>query len=66
MLLDPINNYLYQDFPKNFVWDKKQAIWKVRQRYKAIGHMDTVPVSAGEAFYMHLLLTVVKGEIYLT
>ena len=60
------HNYLYQDFPKNFVWDKKHAIWKVRQRYKAIGRMYTVPVSAGEAFYMHLLLTVVKGEINLT
>ena len=60
------HNYLYQDFPKNFVWDEKHAIWEVRQRYKAIGHMYTVSVSASEAFYMHLLLTVVKGEIYLT
>ena len=55
------HDYLYQDFPKKFVWQKGPAVWKVRQRYKAIGRMYTIPVSAGEAFYLHLLLTVVKG-----
>ena len=56
------HNYLYQDFPKHFVWNKGQAVWSVCQRYKAIGH-NSVPVTAGEAFYLHLLLTVVKGKI---
>jgi len=33
------HNYLYQDFPKNFVWDPSHAVWKIHQRYKAIGRM---------------------------
>ncbi|KAI6020039.1 hypothetical protein F5J12DRAFT_781063 [Pisolithus orientalis] len=31
------HDYLYQDFPKRFVWDARRAVWKVHQRYKAIG-----------------------------
>ena len=57
------HNYLYQDFPKNLVWGKCQAIWKIHQRYKAIGYMYSVPPSPDEAFYLHLLFTVVKGKI---
>ena len=55
------HNHLYHEFPKNFVWNKSTAIWKVHQRYKAIGCMCSIPVSAGEAIYLHLLLTAVKG-----
>jgi hypothetical protein len=51
---------LYQDFPKKFVWVKSK--WKMRQRGKAIGRMYSVPPSAGERFYLRLLLTVVKGR----
>ncbi|OBZ80719.1 hypothetical protein A0J61_11232, partial [Choanephora cucurbitarum] len=29
--------YLYQDFPQYFVWDKKDKVWKHRQRGFAIG-----------------------------
>jgi hypothetical protein len=57
------HNHLYQEFPKHFVWDKHTAIWKVHQYYKAIGRMYSIPASAGEAFYLRLLLTVVKGKI---
>ena len=55
------HDYLYQEFPKKFIWHKGQAVWKIRQQYKAIGRMYTIPIFAGEAFYMRLLLTVVKG-----
>ena len=33
------------------------------ERYKAIGHMYSIPATAGEAFYLCTLLTVVKGMI---
>ena len=56
------HDYLYQDFPKKFIWDKKNAVWKVRQRYKVIGRMCVVYPSAGEKFYLHLLLTQIKGK----
>ena len=49
-------NYLYQEFPKRFVWNKQCAVWKVRQRYKAIGHIYFIPATGGEAFYLHLCL----------
>ena len=55
------HNYLYQEFPKYFVWVKGRGIWKVRQRYKVIGRMHTIPVTAGECFYLRVLLTTVKG-----
>ena len=58
------HDYLYQDFPKKFVWHQGRAVWKVRQRYKAIGRMYSIPATAGEAFYLRLLLTVVKGMIF--
>ena len=57
------HDHLYQDFPKRFVWNKQRAVWTIRQRYKAIGCMYSIPATAGEAFYLHLLLTVVKGKI---
>ena len=57
------HNFLYQDFPKNFVWESRRAIWKIRQRYKAIGRMYAAYPNQGEIFYLRLLLTVVKGKI---
>jgi hypothetical protein len=52
---------LYQDFPSKFVWDKKAYKWKPRQRGFAIGRMFYVPPTAGEQFYLRLLLNAVKG-----
>jgi len=54
---------LYQDFPRNFVWNSGCAVWKICQRYKAIGCMYAAYPNQGEIFYLCLLLTVVKGEI---
>jgi hypothetical protein len=50
---------LYQEFPSRFVWTKPQ--WKVRQRGFALGRMYFIAPSAGEVYYLRLLLTVVKG-----
>jgi hypothetical protein len=55
------HNYLYQDFPSKFVWNK--TAWKIRQRGVAIGRMYSAAPSSGERFYLRLLLTVVKGMI---
>ena len=57
------HDHLYQDFPKRFVWNKQCAVWIVCQRYKAVGCMYSISATAGEAFYLCLLLTVIKGEI---
>ena len=52
---------LYQDFEKKFVWVKTIGVWKVHQRYKAIGQMYSISPNAEEGFYLCLLLTAVKG-----
>ena len=58
-----INNTLYQDFPNKMVWNKNRHVWTVRQRSFQIGRMYYAHPSAGEHFYLRLLLTVVKGAI---
>jgi len=55
------NDLLYQDFPKKFVWVAKTRKWKLRQSGRAIGRMYTIPPTAGECFFLRLLLTVAKG-----
>jgi hypothetical protein len=55
------NDVLYQDFPSKFVYDKKAHKWKPRQRGFAIGRMYYAQPTAGERFYLRLLLTAVKG-----
>jgi hypothetical protein len=55
-------NYTYQDFPEGFVFNHTQRKWTPRQQRSAIGRMTFVYPSAGERFYLRLLLTIVKGE----
>jgi len=55
------NNLLYPDFPSKFVEHHTTHRWKPRQRGFAIGRMYYVPPTAGERFYLRLLLTSVKG-----
>ena len=57
------HNCFYHDFPKTFVWAQEK--WKSQQCHRAIGHMYSVPPNGGECFYLMLLLTVVKGMLFL-
>src|SRR5258708_29858268 len=43
------------------VWNKDRLVWTVRQRSFQIGRIYYAHPSSGEHFYLHLLLTVVKG-----
>ena len=43
------------------VWHKDRHVWTVRQRGFQIGRMYYAHPSSGERFYLHLLLTVIKG-----
>jgi len=51
----------YQNFPHHFVWEKKLRRWKHRSRCDVIGRMYFVHPSAGERFYLRMLLINVKG-----
>ena len=53
--------YTYQEFPQYFVWDKDDKQWYPRQSRSAIGRLYFVAPTAGERFYLRLLLTAVKG-----
>jgi hypothetical protein len=56
--------YTYQEFPEHFVWDassRSQRQWKVRQRGWSLGRLYFVSPTAGERFYLRVLLTVVRG-----
>jgi DNA replication protein DnaC len=53
--------WTYQEFPQHFRWDQKHKKWVIRRRGFAVGRMYYVPPTAGERFYLRLLLTVVRG-----
>ena len=56
------HHLLYQDFPSELVWNKKDHIWTVRwQDTFALGRMYYAHPSSGECFHLHLLLTSVSG-----
>jgi hypothetical protein len=54
-------NLLYQEFPQKFVFGQKTKKWSVRKKGFALGRMYYVHPTAGERFYLRLLLTVVPG-----
>ena len=49
---------LYQDFPKTHVWKGKGG-WAMQQRGTSISRMYNCNPTAGEQFYLQLLLTAV-------
>jgi hypothetical protein len=53
---------LYQEFPQKFAYKRDEHKWSVRKRGFALGRMFFVPPTAGEKFFVRLLLTVVKGK----
>jgi hypothetical protein len=55
---------LYHDFPIRFCWDKKTKKWKERVREAGrppVGRMYFVQPSAGEKYYLRMLLCQVPG-----
>ncbi|XP_071740490.1 uncharacterized protein [Rutidosis leptorrhynchoides] len=52
----------YVEFPSKFVWQKKERVWTRRKRSGgAIGRIHHVSPSAGELFYLRILLNKVRG-----
>jgi len=52
---------LYQDYPFKFVWIHNSRKWKPRKQGFAIDRMYYAHPSSGERFYLHTLLSAVKG-----
>ncbi|XP_035838858.1 uncharacterized protein LOC110900400 [Helianthus annuus] len=51
----------YVDFPTKYVWKLKDRCWQQRQNYVVIGRIYSASPSLGEAYYLRILLTKVKG-----
>ncbi|XP_057760381.1 uncharacterized protein LOC130980749 [Arachis stenosperma] len=51
----------YVEFPRHFVYVVHNREWKPRQRGFSISRLSFVPPTAGELFYMRLLLNVQRG-----
>lgn len=51
----------YSQFPNKYVYNKSKRKWKKRKRRFSIGRMTHVSISTGELYYLHVLLTHVKG-----
>jgi hypothetical protein len=58
------HDLLYQEFPQYFVFNKTQKKWKIRERGFALGRMFFAHPTAGDRFYLRLLLTIVRGLCY--
>jgi len=53
---------LYPDFPTKFTWDPKSKTWNLRKnKHMTIGRVTFCPPSAGERYYIRMLLYTVKG-----
>jgi hypothetical protein len=58
----PCRSMLYHDFPSRFWWDAGKRSWVERQRAsRAVGRMYFVQPTAGERYYLRLLLCHVAG-----
>ncbi|MCO5605294.1 hypothetical protein L7F22_059476 [Adiantum nelumboides] len=55
------NDTLYIDFSQKWVWNSSSKKWTKRRRGDTIGRMYFVQPSAGERYYVRLLLTICKG-----
>ena len=55
------HQYTYQEIPLHFVWDQQNKLWTQQQYGSTIGHVYFISPTASEQFYLHSLLTTVKG-----
>jgi hypothetical protein len=58
-----LEKMLYQDTPKHYTWDPRARKWKRRKRSNKpnIGRLGAVSPSAGERFYLRILLQEIAG-----
>ena len=53
---------LFSEFPRNYVWQRKDKIWTPRKRGFIIGRLYHVSPGSGEKYYLRTLLNFVKGR----
>lgn len=55
------HNLTYCDFPKEWTWDSSARHWRPRTPSEKIGRIYYVSPTAGELYYLRMLLMIVKG-----
>ncbi|CAN1317205.1 ATP-dependent DNA helicase PIF1 [Linum perenne] len=59
----PARQYTYVEIPNEFVWDSNNTDWVLRKRGFSIGRVVYVHPSAGDIFYLRMLLGKVRGAL---
>ncbi|XP_035832001.1 uncharacterized protein LOC110870495 [Helianthus annuus] len=59
--LPEARNLTYVEFPSKYVFKLRTRSWDIRKRHPSIGRIHSVFPSAGEAYYLRILLNKVKG-----
>ncbi|KAH8934536.1 hypothetical protein BDL97_18G088100 [Sphagnum fallax] len=52
---------MFDQFPQQWVWNRKLKRWTLRKRGFAIGHMYYAHPTSGERYYLQMLLNCIKG-----
>lgn len=52
---------VYHDFPKRFVWNKKNRFWTIRKKGRCVGRVYFMSPKSAEPFHLRLLLTNIRG-----
>ena len=53
--------YTYCEFPNYYTWNNKEKAWEGRRRGTKIGRLRFIHPGVGDAFYLRMLLMVVRG-----
>ena len=53
--------YSYQEIPEHFVWDSQQSVWRLRKKGLKVGRLNSSHYTAGELWYLRMLLCRVAG-----
>ena len=51
----------YSEFRSKYVYQKSKRTWKLREKGWSVGRMTHISPSAGELYYLRILLTHVRG-----
>jgi len=54
-------SFTFDQFPQQWVWNRKLKRWTMRKRGFAIGRMYYAHPTSGERYYLRMLLNCVKG-----
>jgi len=55
--------YTYCEFPNYYTWNNKNKTWEGRRRGTKIGRLRFIHPGVGDAFYLRMLLMVVRGAL---